>query len=474
VENRNLPGWTVVSLLRSTVASLVALGIGCGGGVGDPESAGSIAQAAYDPGCVWKSGTYVLNQSRYDAVDNKPLIQCLLSNPNIRVIQFKQPDGNLPWITSALVVPPSRQNLEIVFDPGVILQARVGAFSGLNAAPLISIHGPASGHIRPTFITIRGASYQNKGRLVFPANIDSPSACLAGTGRHAISIRNADDIVIDQIKIDRTFGDGVYLGDIENLQYMLGSRRVALRNLEINQPARNGISVIAGSDISILNCTITNVTDNGCTGGKAPWSGVHVEPNHTAQTLTNININHTDIDNVQGNGITLELANARSLCCQPVVSALRPRISRAQGSGIRVSNAFEHLQGTIGFTDALITDSQMSAIFVRDKLKEGPSLQFLNLRIERANLSPIADVQNNGVIVFTKETPMAHAYQNHPDGDVQLNQLTVNTGITRPLVWLAGRAPYRVEDVSGTITVEQGSRTIDRVYELNTNIQVLP
>ena len=155
-------------------------------------------------------------------------------------------------------------------------------------------------------------------------------------------------------------------------------------------------------------------------------------------------------------------------------SSLRPRIRGAGGSALRVSNAYGHLQGEISFDDAEITDTQLSAIYLQDKIKAGPRVDFRNAFIQNANLSASTQLENEAPLVFHKLEPSVYFKQDAVDGNVGLTGITVcNNPGTRPLVWIRGRPQYFVDGISGSIDLLSGNATISSTYASNIAITVL-
>lgn len=118
-----------------------------------------------------------------------------------------------------------------------------------------------------------------------------------GEWGYGIQIYHSSNILIDNIEINKLWGDGVYIGD-----YIDGthSENVTVRNCYIHHNRRQGISVGYGRDILIDSCLITDIA------GTAPQAGIDIETEGNASTLEaqkNIRVSNTTIKNCAGYSI---------------------------------------------------------------------------------------------------------------------------------------------------------------------------
>lgn len=115
-------------------------------------------------------------------------------------------------------------------------------------------------------------------------------------------IRNSKNIKIYNPIISKMWGDGIYIGNLNN-----PSEKIEINFAVIDNNRRNGISIVAGENIFVKNSLIAN------TNGTIPQSGIDIEPNKPDDFIKNIfleNIityNNADsglifaLDNLQGN-----------------------------------------------------------------------------------------------------------------------------------------------------------------------------
>lgn len=80
-----------------------------------------------------------------------------------------------------------------------------------------------------------------------------------------IKLTDANKIIIQGLKVTNAWGDCIYVGR--------GCKKVNIENCDLDEGRRQGISVIAGTDVLIKKCTITSVN------GTAPEYAIDIEPN---------------------------------------------------------------------------------------------------------------------------------------------------------------------------------------------------
>ena len=104
-----------------------------------------------------------------------------------------------------------------------------------------------------------------------------------------LMISNSKNIIISGMTIKNCWGDCIYVGS--------NSENVKIKNCVLDNGRRQGISVTSGSNISIEQCIISNVS------GTAPEYAIDIEPNQN-DTIDNIYIQGVVSENCIG-GISL-------------------------------------------------------------------------------------------------------------------------------------------------------------------------
>ena len=113
-----------------------------------------------------------------------------------------------------------------------------------------------------------------------------------------ISLGNCSDVFIDELNLNKSWGDGLYVGGkgFENK-----SRNIVIGELKFDENRRQGMSVINVDGLDVDMLTIKN------TFGTSPCFGVDFEPNHSDEVLKNIRIKYIDSSNNEGGAVLFAL-----------------------------------------------------------------------------------------------------------------------------------------------------------------------
>lgn len=99
-----------------------------------------------------------------------------------------------------------------------------------------------------------------------------------------IEIKDSKNITISNIKIEKMWGDAIYIGT----NGKNSNQNIILDKIEIDDNRRQGISIISVNTLKASNIIISN------TKGKSPMNGIDIEPNNNKNILKNI-----DLKNIQ-------------------------------------------------------------------------------------------------------------------------------------------------------------------------------
>ncbi|MBO1531415.1 right-handed parallel beta-helix repeat-containing protein [Psychrobacter sp. F1192] len=117
-----------------------------------------------------------------------------------------------------------------------------------------------------------------------------------GTGSHwgiGIGILGAKDVTIENVNVQDFRGDGVYIGENESQ-----SENVTIYNVVSDNNSRQGITIVDGDGIEIINSVFKN------TKGAQPSAGINIEPDNN-DLVTNVSIISSQSLNNEGNGIVI-------------------------------------------------------------------------------------------------------------------------------------------------------------------------
>ena len=188
-------------------------------------------------------------------------------------------DCGSPWIVDPLVL---RGGLEVVFEPGVVVEARRGGYKGKSDC-LLSAETCTNLVLRGPGATLR--MWQEDYATTNYA---------AAEWRHCIRLRACVDVRIEGLTLARSGGDGVYVGAGPAGE---PCRDVAIRDVVCDGNHRQGISVISAEDLLIERTALIN------TRGTAPMAGIDFEPNRPCERLVNCTMRDCVMTNNAGGGL---------------------------------------------------------------------------------------------------------------------------------------------------------------------------
>lgn len=188
-----------------------------------------------------------------------------------------------PWIIRPVKL---RGDLELIFEPGVLVLAKKGEFQG-SGDSLFTAQGASNLVIRGYGATLRmhKRDYQNPPYK-------------KAEWRMGIALRGCRNVLIEGVRVESTGGDGFYISGGGQRRW---SEDVTIRNCAAHDNHRQGISVISAVRLLVENSTFS------ATGGTAPQAGIDLEPNTPDQRLVNCVIRNCLFEDNAGDGILVYL-----------------------------------------------------------------------------------------------------------------------------------------------------------------------
>lgn len=177
------------------------------------------------------------------------------------------------YITRPLTIPA---NTHIVFQTGVLVKAAAGYGLSDSMFKIVGDNVTIDGN----FATVQMLK----------------SEYTSGEQRHGFFIMGVENIVIRNLVIKDTGGDGIIIGPNEWSTFKI-SKNVKVLGCKLDNNRRQGISVVGASDVLIDNCTITN------TNGTNPQAGVDIEPNNTTYDNRNVTVQNCYMTDNVGGGV---------------------------------------------------------------------------------------------------------------------------------------------------------------------------
>ena len=189
----------------------------------------------------------------YDPEDATECFQKALDSDARQLVVDSQPGG---WNVRPLRL--NRPNLEIVFEPGVVVRAKKGAFVDGHDT-LLSIEEGAEN------VVIRGSA--GSGIAMNKSDYADRSRYAFSTHRHALALRGCRKVTVRDLTISDAGGDDIYVyRPVDTL----------IENVTCKGAFRDAMSVIAATRLTVRNCRFFD------TSGTAPNCGVDVESNNSS------------------------------------------------------------------------------------------------------------------------------------------------------------------------------------------------
>ena len=198
------------------------------------------------------------------------------------------PNLGKPWMVTPLFLESDQ---EIVFEEGVVLMAREGAFLGKGDSLLtardkenITLRGPGAS------LVMRKQDYQ-----------EPPYE--KAEWRNCLSLRGCRNIKVEGLRLAASGGDGIYIG--RGTGGRIQCQDITIKDVTCEDHHRQGISVITAENLLIEGCTLRR------TRGTAPQAGIDFEPNQPDEHLADCVMRNCVIEGNAGYGILLYLGFLR-------------------------------------------------------------------------------------------------------------------------------------------------------------------
>ncbi len=216
----------------------------------------------------------------FDGEDATDILQAAIDSGAKKVVV---PFVGKPWITRPLVL---RSDLELFFEPGVLLLAKRGEFLG-GGDSLLSAHDAENLKIIGYGATLRMWKQDYQKPPYVPAE-----------WRMGIRLMGCKNVLVEGVRVESSGGDGIYIDGG-------GARRWAedtvIRNVVCDDHHRQGMSVISAQNLLIENCVFSN------TDGTAPTAGIDFEPDSQDQRMVNCVVRNSVFENNSGHQVLVYL-----------------------------------------------------------------------------------------------------------------------------------------------------------------------
>lgn len=267
----------------------------------------------------------------------------------------------VPYMGSEWIVRPIRlrSNLEIVFEPGVVVLAKKDEFRGQGDS---LFDGDALENLK---LTGYGATFRMRKQDY------AAKPYKKGEWRMAINLSGCRNVAIEGLRLESSGGDGIYVGAGRGEKPYC--ENVTIRNVVCHDNYRQGISVISAKDLLIENCVMSG------TGGTAPEAGIDFEPNAANERLENCVVRDCRFADNEGAGILIYLKPLDKTSAPVSIAIENCHVSGGNDAGIGVGAIKEDGPGgVIEFRNCTIENTQKCGVFIYDKAVGSAAVRFVN------------------------------------------------------------------------------------------------
>jgi len=369
----------------------------------------------------------------FDPEDSTSALQAAI-NSHVPKLIVDKVDG--PWITRPLF---GVSNQKIVFEEGVVVEAKKGAFKSANAS-LLTIREKENVALLGHGATLR----------MHREDYDDPKQYQKAEWRMVLNVLSSKNVRVSGLTLALSGGDGIYLGVSKN---GVPPEDIVIQDVICDHNYRQGISVISARNLLIENTVLRN------TGGTAPAAGIDFEPNLPGEELVNCVMRNCVSENNAGGGYAFYLPNLHANSA-PLSIRLENCVSRGNSTDIALAtgnSAANAVRGRIDMVDCRFEKARGVAISISRKAAAGAAVRFQGCVID----SPAGRKPNLPALSIS-----ASASCLRPVGGVDFGNMLVIDAVQRPVFdYNAGLfAAVGVKTVKGVLTIHH--KQLETTYHL--------
>jgi parallel beta-helix repeat protein len=350
-----------------------------------------------------------------------------------------------PWTVLPIKL---RSNLELIFEPGVVILAKPGEFkerwdclfSAIDVED-IKIRG------NNTILRMRKEDYRNPP---YPPNEE---------WKHVLQGEGCQRVLVEGLRMESSGGDGIYFGSGS----ARGSEDITIRNCVSHNNHRQGISLTDVKNLLVENCVFSG------TEGTGPSAGVDYEPDRPTQKLVNCVFRNCLFENNAGHGMFVRPHDFRTEDSEPIsirfenctARMSQPNMGGDSGMCVRVPGD-EGPKGTIEFINCVSENTGQAGANIY-----GMSVGHLKIRFVNCNW-----INSQGTAVVLN----MHKPSENGTGSIEFVDCSVYEKKTTPTVQVVTREGKDYgDDIGGTITVydENGASLASEPHGVTVNLNVI-
>jgi hypothetical protein len=217
----------------------------------------------------------------FNEEDSTQALQAAISSKAKRIIV---PNMGKPWVVESIFLESDK---EIIFEKGVIVVAKLGAFKGRRDTLF------RANNKRNIVLSGYCAEFIMWKQDYMQAPYEK------GEWRSCISIYGTQNIKVYGLQLANSGGDGIYISGGVSKENAPNSDNIYIKDVICDNHYRQGISIISASNLLIENCVFQN------TKGTPPQAGIDFEPNRLDEVLINCKVKNCLISDNYGVGIAI-------------------------------------------------------------------------------------------------------------------------------------------------------------------------
>lgn len=322
-----------------------------------------------------------------------------------------------------------------ILEEGITLYAKAGDFKSLNSSLF-------------TFKECENIEIVGNGGTIKMLK----NEYLDGEWRHGISLRASNNIKICDLTIKDSGGDGIY---IAGLGEGTATNNVIIENIISTNNKRQGLSIISGRNIKIINSKFTN------TKGTLPGAGLDIEPNRASDKVENIIFDSCVFKENDHAGIVLGLGKLTGNSEPISVSFLNciiennhnPQNKYVAAEIVIQSSKTNPVKGNVLFNNCVVQNSSWGMLYSR-KTSTAFKVSFNNCIARNIN-------RNSERSLIGLEIP---DYRNDTDplGGFSFDNFYWENRASIPIIFVHGsylKPNFYVEDLIGNFTLKNNLST---------------
>lgn len=216
----------------------------------------------------------------FDAGDATEAVQSAINSKAKRVVI---PFVGAPWVLRPVTL---RSDLELVFEPGVLVLAKPGEFRGGGDCLFRAVDA--------TNLVVRGYG----ATLRMRKDDYQQSPYVRAEWRMGLSFTGCRDVRVEGLRIESSGGDGIYVGSSRDHRWC---ENVEIRDCVCHDHHRQGLSVISAVNLKVERCVFSG------TAGTPPEAGIDLEPDSADERLVNCVFRDCVVSDNRGNGVLVYL-----------------------------------------------------------------------------------------------------------------------------------------------------------------------